>query len=247
MRKRVWAYICGQRRPRSACASTQSDQGLHCPQTDSLNTTECMNGEKGPDDILRMRTMIWICAICTCVKDIVWLDATHLFSLFSDNHPVDINSLPRSEVKLNISTPIFTSNSLSTSNKTWKGTPARKTLPEIINKLIYGVSNTSTDTRTSLTHSHAKIVLIIAYMRSGSSFLGGMFNQYPESFYLFEPIRFIFEAIHDSKPVEYLSGRKRCSVFLRISFPSGHMTLIQRQLIVDATSWRCIDVEPTLY
>ena len=29
--------------------------------------------------------------------------------------------------------------------------------------------------------------------------------------------------------------------------PSGHMTLIQRRLNVDATSWRCIDVEPTLY
>ena len=25
------------------------------------------------------------------------------------------------------------------------------------------------------------------------------------------------------------------------------MTLIQRRLNVDATSWRCIDVEPTLY
>ena len=29
--------------------------------------------------------------------------------------------------------------------------------------------------------------------------------------------------------------------------PSGHMTLKQRRLNVDATSWRCIDVEPTLY
>ena len=29
--------------------------------------------------------------------------------------------------------------------------------------------------------------------------------------------------------------------------PSRHMTLLQRSLNVDATSWRCIDVEPTLY
>ena len=36
--------IRGQRRPRSACASVQSDQGLHCPLTESLDTTECMNG-----------------------------------------------------------------------------------------------------------------------------------------------------------------------------------------------------------
>ena len=39
--------ICGQRKPRSACASAQSDQGLHCPLTESLDTTECMNGEQG--------------------------------------------------------------------------------------------------------------------------------------------------------------------------------------------------------
>ena len=29
--------------------------------------------------------------------------------------------------------------------------------------------------------------------------------------------------------------------------PSGHITFIQRCLNVDATSWRCIDVEATLY
>ena len=29
--------------------------------------------------------------------------------------------------------------------------------------------------------------------------------------------------------------------------PSEHMTLIQRHLNVDATSCRCIDVDPTLY
>ena len=29
--------------------------------------------------------------------------------------------------------------------------------------------------------------------------------------------------------------------------PSGHTTFIQRRLNVDATSWRCIDVEVTLY
>ena len=38
--------ICGERRPRSACASAQSDQGLHCPLTESLDTTECINGEQ---------------------------------------------------------------------------------------------------------------------------------------------------------------------------------------------------------
>ena len=32
-----------------------------------------------------------------------------------------------------------------------------------------------------------------------------------------------------------------------LTVPSGHMTSIQRRLIVDATSWCCIDVETTLY
>ena len=40
--------ICGQRRPRSACASAQSDQGIRCPQTEVLDTKECFNGEQVP-------------------------------------------------------------------------------------------------------------------------------------------------------------------------------------------------------
>ena len=44
----VSSDICGQRRPRSACASAQSDQGLHCPLTESLDTAECMNGKQRP-------------------------------------------------------------------------------------------------------------------------------------------------------------------------------------------------------
>ena len=42
--KNVSSGIYGQRRPRSACASAQSDQYLHCPLTKSLNTIECFNG-----------------------------------------------------------------------------------------------------------------------------------------------------------------------------------------------------------
>ena len=40
--------ICGQQMPRSACASAQSDQGLHCPITESLDTTEYMNWDQRP-------------------------------------------------------------------------------------------------------------------------------------------------------------------------------------------------------
>ena len=45
----VSVSICRQRRPRSACASMQSDQGIHCPQTESLDTIECFNGEQMPN------------------------------------------------------------------------------------------------------------------------------------------------------------------------------------------------------
>ena len=38
--------ICGPWRPRSSCASAQSDQGLHCPLIESLDATECINRDQ---------------------------------------------------------------------------------------------------------------------------------------------------------------------------------------------------------
>ena len=38
--------ICGHRKPRSDWASRQSDKGLHCPQTESLDTIEYFNGQQ---------------------------------------------------------------------------------------------------------------------------------------------------------------------------------------------------------
>ena len=43
--KNVSSCICGQGRPRSACRTMQFDQ---VPLTESLDTTECMNGEQMP-------------------------------------------------------------------------------------------------------------------------------------------------------------------------------------------------------
>ena len=51
----VSSGISGQQRPRSACACAQSDQGLRCPLTESLDTTECFNEEQCPDETLCMR------------------------------------------------------------------------------------------------------------------------------------------------------------------------------------------------
>ena len=44
--KTVSSGICGQRRPRSVCVSAQSNQGLHYPLTESLDTIKCINLEK---------------------------------------------------------------------------------------------------------------------------------------------------------------------------------------------------------
>ena len=46
----VSSGICEQRRPRSDCASAQSDQGLCCSQTEPLDTIhiDCLNGKQIP-------------------------------------------------------------------------------------------------------------------------------------------------------------------------------------------------------
>ena len=48
---------CGQGRPRTACISMQSGQGLHCLLTKSLDTTECKES-KDPDESLYKCRMI---------------------------------------------------------------------------------------------------------------------------------------------------------------------------------------------
>ena len=92
MRKRVLRScgICGQRRPRSACVSTQSHQGLHCPLTESFDTIECITGEQTPRwwfaharyesesvhfACVRRHLFAW-CGPCSFFK---WLD--HIWSL----------------------------------------------------------------------------------------------------------------------------------------------------------------------
>ena len=47
--KNMSSGICTQQKPISAWASVQSDQGFQCPQTESVATTECFNGEQRPE------------------------------------------------------------------------------------------------------------------------------------------------------------------------------------------------------
>ena len=55
---RFFFDIWGQRRPRSACASAQSDQGLHYPLIESLDTTESMMESEGSDDTSRVQDVV---------------------------------------------------------------------------------------------------------------------------------------------------------------------------------------------
>ena len=46
--RNVSSGIRVQREPRSDCADAQSDQGLRCPQIESFDTVDCINGEQLP-------------------------------------------------------------------------------------------------------------------------------------------------------------------------------------------------------
>ena len=52
MQKQVFRHM--QIAKAQLCASVQTDQGLHCPLAESLDITECMNGEQRLDDTLGM-------------------------------------------------------------------------------------------------------------------------------------------------------------------------------------------------
>ena len=54
--------IFGHTRTASACASTQSDQGLRCSLTESLKTIECFNGEQ-----MSTWDFAHVCEECICV------------------------------------------------------------------------------------------------------------------------------------------------------------------------------------
>ena len=80
MRKRS---IYGQRRSRSACASAQSDQGLHCPLTESSGTIKCINGKREFAKRLCMREMNLNLCICRLLEDTFSLGATYICFLMA--------------------------------------------------------------------------------------------------------------------------------------------------------------------
>ena len=69
---------CGQQRSRSAYTSSQSDQSPYCPLTQSLNTTECMNGEERPGCYFGYAHDDLNLYIFQMFKDTLSLDAAHM-------------------------------------------------------------------------------------------------------------------------------------------------------------------------
>ena len=66
--RNVSSGICGHRRPRSACASAQSDLGIRCPQTESPDTTDRFNEEQMPGrDCAHVQDNMNL-TFCACTK-----------------------------------------------------------------------------------------------------------------------------------------------------------------------------------
>lgn len=57
--------------------------------------------------------------------------------------------------------------------------------------------------------SHPTPIVILTYMRSGSSFVGDVLQQNKDVFYLFEPLRLPQFAIRKNKTYHSLNGDKR--------------------------------------
>ena len=82
MRARLFG-TCEQRRPRSACASAQSDQDLRCPPIESLGTADITKCSKVPDQTMYLHCLIWIFTVCIFTEDIF----CHIFVTFCHAGP----------------------------------------------------------------------------------------------------------------------------------------------------------------
>ena len=49
-------------------------------------------------------------------------------------------------------------------------------------------------------------VIIVTYMRSGSSLTGEIMQQHPDAFYVFEPLRMLDVSFKANFPLQFLNG-----------------------------------------
>merc|ERR1712168_622930 len=67
-----------------------------------------------------------------------------------------------------------------------------------------------------MNHSKRKVIIIVTFMRSGSTFLGEVFNNHPHSFYQFEPLHEFYPFGCDGKAEEKYNSLVRK---LKCDFP----------------------------
>ena len=82
--------ICGQRRPRSACAKAQADQGIHCPLTVSMDTVvyaRMSTNRESSDQTARMRTLIWAYFVRKLYKGLFRVLSIKCIHSLADNVP----------------------------------------------------------------------------------------------------------------------------------------------------------------
>ena len=78
---------------------------------------------------------------------------------------------------------VYTNNTLTSNDTTTPELPIHlEQLESIKHKLLY-------------TNETVKVI-ILTYSRSGSSFLGELFNQHPRGFYTFEPLKGLYSALY---------------------------------------------------
>ena len=65
----VSSGICGQRRPRSVCASAQADQDLHCPLMEHWVLKNITKYSEIPNQTIYPRWLIVICTVCIYRED----------------------------------------------------------------------------------------------------------------------------------------------------------------------------------
>ncbi|WAR01247.1 hypothetical protein MAR_007805 [Mya arenaria] len=58
-----------------------------------------------------------------------------------------------------------------------------------------------------------KLLLIVAYLRSGSTFTASLFSQQPDSFYVFEPLHMVVKTVKKHMALRYVNGT---------AFPNGY-------------------------
>ena len=96
-------------------------------------------------------------------------------------HVLTRNNTPQSQRQY--TEEVYTNNTSITNHTTTTALPIHlEQFERITHKLLY-------------TNETVKVI-ILTYSRSGSSFLGELFNQHPRGFYTFEPLKGLYSALY---------------------------------------------------